>query len=91
MNRKIEISYDVHYEYHIDETLEITDRLLSELGLDENATDEEIIDAIADNGHFTSCEYFQGHNYVGIIDHDNTPQDVDIELGDNKITNIEVR
>ena len=88
MKKQIKISYDVYYEYHIDETLEITDKLLSELGLDENATDEEIIDGIRDNDfHY---EHFKGYNHVGIINHDNTSPNIDIELGDNNITNIEI-
>jgi len=73
MKKQMKIGYNLHWSAYVTETINITSKLLSELNLDKNATDEEIIKAIKYN-----TEYLNGVMEIGIPIKTKGVNDVDI-------------
>ena len=78
MNRKIKVNYTIVVNVDVDETIEITNESLNKLGLDEDATDDDIVDALNDNDNQEKWDILAGYIYAQ-PDCDNTPDYLDME------------
>ena len=81
MNKQIEVGYNLHWSAYVRETINITNEFLRDCDLDENSTNEEIIEALTYN-----MEYLQGYMDCGIPIDTNTVVDVtNVELDADEI------
>ena len=79
MNRKIKVNYTIVVNVDVDETIEITNESLNKLGLDEDATDDDIVDALNDNDDWENeLDILAGPIYAQ-PDCNNTPDYLDME------------